>query len=218
MKKISTLLVVIYTVINMANSQTVIYYIGPKKVDCMGVAPMQCMQIKKSPDAPYTLFYNEIEGFTHEAGYEYKLKVELIKIENPPADASNIKYKLVEVIEKNKAMMNNTDTKLQAKWILKKILKSTTLSKVVDGKANIVFGADAQISGNNSCNSFFGTYKQMNNTLNFSQMGSTKMYCEGSIETDFMQNLQKVNAYKITKKYLYLYKDSELLMVLMRGK
>jgi heat shock protein HslJ len=58
----------------------------------------------------------------------------------------------------------------------------------------------------------------MNNTLNFSQMGSTKMYCEGSIETDFMQNLQKVNTYKITKKYLYLYKDSELLMVLMRGK
>jgi heat shock protein HslJ len=49
-------------------------------------------------------------------------------------------------------------------------------------------------------------------------MGSTKMYCEGSIETDFMQNLQKVNTYKITKKYLYLYKDSELLMVLMRGK
>jgi heat shock protein HslJ len=142
----------------------------------------------------------------------------LIKIENSAADASNIKYKLIEIMEKNKAIPSNTYTKLQAKWILRKILKSTTLSKVVDGKANIVFGADTQISGNNSCNSFFGTYKQMNNTLNFSQMGSTKMYCEGSIETDFMQNLQKVNTYKITKKYLYLYKDSELLMVLMRGK
>ena len=218
MKKISILLIIIYIVINIANSQTVIYYIGPNIVTCTGVAWTQCLQIKKNPDAPYTIFYNEIEGFTHEAGYEYKLKVELIKIENSAADASNIKYKLIEIMEKNKAMMNNTDTKLQAKWILKKILKSTTLSKVVDGKANIVFGADAQISGNNSCNSFFGTYKQMNNTLNFSQMGATKMYCEGSIETDFMQNLQKVNAYKITKKYLYLYKDSELLMVLMRGK
>jgi hypothetical protein len=42
----------------------------------------------------------EIEGFTYEVGYEYRLKVLKTHLANPPADGSDIRYKLIEVISK----------------------------------------------------------------------------------------------------------------------
>lgn len=44
------------------------------------------------------------------------------------------------------------------------------------------------------------------------------MYCEGSIENEFMASFNKVNTYKISKKYLYLYHDTELLMMFVKAK
>ena len=44
--------------------------VGPELVDCVGSAPMKCMEVDGQ------LFYESIEGFTHEGGYTYKLKIE----------------------------------------------------------------------------------------------------------------------------------------------
>ncbi|RXM38438.1 hypothetical protein BOQ62_17625 [Chryseobacterium sp. CH21] len=63
---------------------------------------MQCMQVKESAAADWTNFYSKIEGFTYEPGYEYVLKVKTEKIANPPADASSIKYTLIEQVSKTK--------------------------------------------------------------------------------------------------------------------
>ena len=48
----------------------------------------------------YGLFYDQIEGFNYEEGYEYEIVVEVTKVENPPADASSLKYTLIEVVSK----------------------------------------------------------------------------------------------------------------------
>ena len=45
-------------------------------------------------------FYNSIEGFEYEHGYRYSLKVQTTVISNPPADASSINYRLIDVISK----------------------------------------------------------------------------------------------------------------------
>jgi hypothetical protein len=45
---------------------------------------------------------NGIEGFTHSLGWEYYLEVEKTHLVNPPADASNVKYKLIKVINEQK--------------------------------------------------------------------------------------------------------------------
>ena len=75
-------------------------YIGPEKVECVGVAPMECYQVKETPESEWQLFYSEIEGFTWEPGYTYELRVAVHTVENPPADGSSLRYELIEVVDK----------------------------------------------------------------------------------------------------------------------
>jgi hypothetical protein len=44
---------------------------------------------------------NAIEDFNYEVGHEYRLKVLNTHLANPPADGSDIKYKLLEIILKS---------------------------------------------------------------------------------------------------------------------
>lgn len=52
----------------------------------------------------WSYLYDKIEGFDYEKGYIYDLKVRKINIENPPADGSTIKYVLVNVRSKERAL------------------------------------------------------------------------------------------------------------------
>ncbi|MCD7927044.1 MAG: DUF4377 domain-containing protein [Bacteroides sp.] len=49
------------------------------------------------------MLFSGINGFEYEKGYEYNLLVEKITLSNPPADASNLKYRLIEVLSKEVA-------------------------------------------------------------------------------------------------------------------
>ncbi|MEZ4771014.1 MAG: DUF4377 domain-containing protein [Caldilineales bacterium] len=55
----------------------------PNREPCVGVAPQVCYQVKETPDGEYTLFYDEIQGFEYEPGYEYQLTVERTTVPNP---------------------------------------------------------------------------------------------------------------------------------------
>ena len=75
-------------------------YVNSELVDCEGVAPQQCMQVRRSSDSDWELFYGQIEGFTFEPGYTYRLRVRVTPAESAPADASTLRYVLVEVGDK----------------------------------------------------------------------------------------------------------------------
>ncbi|MGL5683999.1 MAG: DUF4377 domain-containing protein [Marinifilaceae bacterium] len=45
---------------------------------------------------------NSIEGFAYVEGNEYELSVYKTTLSNPPMDGSNVKYKLIEVLQQNK--------------------------------------------------------------------------------------------------------------------
>ncbi|MBA9075730.1 DUF4377 domain-containing protein [Rufibacter quisquiliarum] len=73
--------------------------------NCQGVAAQQCFLVQEgdqvgSPD--WRLFYDTIEGFDYEEGFVYTLQVRIEKVENPPADASGRRYRLLKVISKEK--------------------------------------------------------------------------------------------------------------------
>lgn len=85
-------------------TETITLYVAPTLVDCVGEAPQQCMQISTDPDGVWEWFYDQIEGFDYEEGFEYQLTVNKVDIENPPADASSIRYELVEVVSKSEAV------------------------------------------------------------------------------------------------------------------
>ncbi len=77
-------------------------FVHEKLAECQGEGPMQCMQVRKSEGEEWTFFYQSIEGFTHEPGHRYELKVEISSVDNPPADGSTLRHKLIEVVSKQK--------------------------------------------------------------------------------------------------------------------
>ena len=74
-------------------------YVAAERRECMGVAPMQCLKVRESKDGPWLNYYDEIEGFTPEPGMAYRLRVREVKVPNPPADASSMRWVLDMVIE-----------------------------------------------------------------------------------------------------------------------
>ena len=78
-------------------------FVGPILVECVGAHPQQCMLVKEDPKEPYTYFYDQIEGFEFEPGYQYELLVLSEDVEDPPADASSIQWSLVQELNKTPA-------------------------------------------------------------------------------------------------------------------
>ncbi|MFT5999623.1 MAG: heat shock protein HslJ [Neolewinella sp.] len=71
------------------------YWIDSAKVPCSGVAPYNCLRVKKGVDFATTdwgIFFNPIEGFDYEPGHTYQLLVKETKRAPglTPADASSI--------------------------------------------------------------------------------------------------------------------------------
>ncbi len=81
--------------------------IASQQADCTGVAPQKCLLIKKDGQKDWEFWYSGIEGFKYEEGNEYVLEVKEEKVDNPPADASSLKYVLVKEISKQKKTSDN---------------------------------------------------------------------------------------------------------------
>lgn len=75
--------------------------VGPQRVECVGAAPQLCLVVDDA------LFYDEIGGFEHEAGYEYRLRIEQYDRwpgqTEIPQDAGRYGYRLLEMLEKKSA-------------------------------------------------------------------------------------------------------------------
>ena len=78
-------------------------FVHEEVVECQGEGPMTCLKVRESPDEEWTLFYDAIEGFEHEEGTRYELRVEVTDVENPPAGGSSKRYRLIEVVSQEKA-------------------------------------------------------------------------------------------------------------------
>ncbi len=75
-----------------------------------------------------------------------------------------------------------------------KILPKTTK------KFTITFHKDKTFSVTTDCNNIDGNYSVASNTIAFTKMTSTLMFCEGSQETTFKDMLQETNGYHFTSK------------------
>lgn len=74
-------------------------YVAAERKPCSGVAPTQCLQVRADKNQPWQLHYGEIEGFQPEPGVAYRLRIKEVKVDNPPADASSIRWILDMVVE-----------------------------------------------------------------------------------------------------------------------
>jgi heat shock protein HslJ len=73
---------------------------------------------------------------------------------------------------------------------------------------------DRKMTGKAACNSIFASYEINGNKINFGNIGSTMIYCEGLMdqESQIVTNLQKVKRFEIKYGLLYLYSSDDLLL------
>ncbi len=75
--------------------------VGPARRECYGPFRRMCLVVGGE------FFYEEIDGFTHEPGYEYRLRIERYDAfpgqKEPPQDAGRYGYRLLEVLSKTRA-------------------------------------------------------------------------------------------------------------------
>lgn len=74
--------------------------IASRQGDCVGVMPQKCLLIKEKGSEDWTFFYDNIEGFNYEPGYEYVIEIKRDTIEAVAADRSSIKYVFVKEVSK----------------------------------------------------------------------------------------------------------------------
>ena len=70
---------------------------------CTGIILKQCYLIQENDNIGgdnWQLFYDLIEGFDYVSGYIYDLDVTINKVDDPPVDASSLKYTLNKIISK----------------------------------------------------------------------------------------------------------------------
>ncbi|GAB3630251.1 META domain-containing protein [Pandoraea terrae] len=81
--------------------------VDSRQADCMGVAPRKCLRVRDAASAggagPWELWYDHIDGFDWKPGVEYRVRIHGEPVANPPADASRMRWTLVEVIRQTPA-------------------------------------------------------------------------------------------------------------------
>lgn len=78
-------------------------WIQPELADCVGVGPMECLQVSYTEDGTPELFYSAIDGFQFVEGTSYVIDVQVTDVPSPPADGSSLAYTLVEVVSETPA-------------------------------------------------------------------------------------------------------------------
>lgn len=192
--------------------------------DCTGVAEMKCLRIKKPQDEKWTLFYQNIENFAYVEGYTYILRVKVRALKNAPADASNLRYSLTRVLnrEKTGSAKSSDDSNAAAPlpnyselngkiWQLN-LIDGTAVGSV---KATLIFDFDKnRVGGSGGCNGFGGTLAGEQVAIKISEIISTKMFCENSseIENKYLIKLEQVNRYQLKDGQLQLYGNGKTVL------
>jgi peptidoglycan/xylan/chitin deacetylase (PgdA/CDA1 family) len=88
------------------NGQVKEILVAPVPVDCEKDETTICLLIKEKPGDEWKIFYGEIEGFTYQEGYEYKLLVQSRLDENSQGENPVVTTRLVEILSKQEVNNN----------------------------------------------------------------------------------------------------------------
>ncbi|AZG74539.1 META domain-containing protein [Shewanella livingstonensis] len=102
-------------------------------------------------------------------------------------------------------------------WHVDVVLDTPTVN---NSPANLTFAPNGELTGNNSCNQFFGRYAQQGNLLQLAPSGTTMKACVDSLmtqETELMQAISLVQQVDFSKGKLNLLSiNGDTLLVLTK--
>ena len=194
------------TPVQAAEGEVVTLFVGPNRVPCTGVAPQACYQVRQSPDAEWTLFYDEIQGFEYEPGFEYELKVQKETRTNVPADASRFTWTLMEVVSKTPVAPSATFEGTTWRLIAYADSSGQLSMALPDVETTAVFDG-GRVSGNAGCNNYNGTYTVDGQALTIQLGPTTMMACPEPTmaqEQAFFTNLAAAVSYVLVGDQLHI--------------
>jgi heat shock protein HslJ len=171
--------------------------LSPFESTCMGEAPMTCLVMRELPDGELSFFYDSIVGFDYEAGHEYLLRVNATTVENAPADASSLSYELVEVMSKFPASLENKVWELQS-------IGETEVENPSD--FTLMFNEDGTVAITTDCNEIMLS-EYSTNPASITVAGMTRMFCEASLEGQFVNALNTIHLWTIENGELIMATD-----------
>ena len=75
------------------------FQVAPARIPCQGYeGQTSCYQVRPSPDAAWTYFYEPIYNFDYQPGFLYTLRVARRDIVTNMADAPNQEFRLLEIL------------------------------------------------------------------------------------------------------------------------
>jgi hypothetical protein len=82
--------------------EVIVLEVAPQRAACTGEMADMCLQVRSPGEDQWRLFYDPIEGFTHEEGVGYTLEVGRREVLNPPADGLAFVYRLIRIVEERR--------------------------------------------------------------------------------------------------------------------
>lgn len=103
----------------------------------------------------------------------------------------------------------NGNIPVESNWELEYIYSNgSEMAPPEEHNATIAFLKDSQMAGDTGCNRFFGNFAATDNTLEFNNVGCTRMMCpQMQFENAFLSTIEKTASYNVSKDQLVL-KDS----------
>lgn len=184
------------------------FWVNSYKTQCnAGTGKAQCLGVYKGNDptnANWKHFYAPIQGFKFKEGQLQKIRVKVEKLapENIPADASCLKYTLLEVKEK-KADLRYV---LNGDWVLDK-LNDKSIDNSINKPTLAIDLSKQKVSGNNSCNDYVGAIEKVTaQKLILGNIASTRKMCmDMNIATQFTIAANSVKTYHTKGNSLIFY-------------
>lgn len=203
------------------NHEEKVFWVNSSKIPCTGVAPMTCLEIQESieiDESKWTFFYPQIEGFDFKPGNRYKIRVEVGKLPDPvPADASSLRYRLVEVLEEypdKRLRLNNV-------WVVERldeIENPKGMDKSLTLEINV---AEKKYFGFSGCNTIRGAALGITeNKIVFGNGAMTRMYCGTEImnlEMKYAEILNEIKQYRFSDSKLTLLDDEGKIKMVLKN-
>jgi len=188
--------------------ETVSYWVDSYRVPCTGVAPMQCLQVRKEGSEQWQNFYSQIAGFEYEPGFLYRIRVQEEKLDpkEVPADASSVKYTLVSIEEK----VRDPRLRINDIWVLEELegrkIPDEELSGGLERPSMEFHLAESRFMGTDGCNSLRGSIEAIGEReLRLGPAMSTKMSCgDMTLPDAFLKLLSRSDTYRIEDGRLWL--------------
>lgn len=86
------------------------------------------------------------------------------------------------------------------RWIKSEYNDERVILPKQEGRFTLSFSKDGRLSIKTDCNSMSTTYSVKEGQISFGPTVSTKMYCEGSQESDFAKDLTNSSSYRFTSR------------------